>query len=44
MPHYFVGDTHRSPRIDMAQMTDTEIAAYAAGYRDNEADGNKKEY
>ena len=30
MPHYFVRDTHRSPRIDMAQMTDAEIAAYAA--------------
>ena len=44
MPHYFVGDTHRSPRIDMAQMTDTEIAAYAAGYRDNEARGDKKEW
>ena len=44
MPHYFVRDTHRSPRIDMAQMTDTEIAAYAAGYRNNEATGDKKEW
>jgi hypothetical protein len=44
MPHYFVRDTHRSPRIDLAQMTAQEIVAYTAGYRDNEANGNKKEY
>jgi hypothetical protein len=28
----------------MAQMTDTEIAAYVAGYRNNEATGDKKEW
>ena len=43
-PHYFAGDTHRSRRIDMEQMTAAELAAYTAGYRDNEADGNKKEW
>ena len=43
-PHYFVGDTHKSPRIDMAQMTAQEIVAYTAGYRDNEANGDKKEW
>ena len=43
-PHYFVGDTHRSLRIDMAQMTAAEITAYTAGYRDNEATGDKKEW
>jgi hypothetical protein len=44
MPHYFVRDTHRSPRIDLAQMTADEIVAYTAGYRDNEANGDKKEW
>lgn len=43
-PHYFVGDTHRTRRIDMEQMTPAELAAYTAGYRDNEASGNKKEW
>jgi hypothetical protein len=43
-PHYFVGDTHNSRRVDMAQMSPAEIVAYTAGYNDNEADGNKKEY
>jgi hypothetical protein len=28
----------------MAQMTPAEIAAYAAGYRDNEARGDRKEW
>jgi hypothetical protein len=44
MPHYFVRDTHNSPRIDMAQMTAAEITAYTAGYRDNEANGDKKNW
>lgn len=43
-PHYFVRDTHRSPRIDMAQMTAQEIVAYTAGYTNNEANGDKKEW
>ena len=43
-PHYFVGDTHRSRRVDLEQMTVHEIVAYTAGYRDNEANGDKKEW
>ena len=43
-PHYFVGDTHNSRRIDMEQMTPAELAAYTAGYRDNEATGDKKDW
>jgi len=39
-----VRDTHKSPRIDMDQMTPAELAAYTAGYRDNEANGDKKEW
>jgi hypothetical protein len=43
-PHYFVGDTYNSPRIELAQMTPAEIVAYTAGYRDNEANGDKKSW
>ena len=43
-PHYFVGDTYTTPRIDLAQMTAQEIVAYTAGYRNNEANGDKKEW
>jgi hypothetical protein len=43
-PHYFVGDTYNSPKIDLALMTVEEIVAYTAGYRDNEANGDKKEW
>ena len=43
-PHYFVGDSYNSPRIELAQMTAREIVAYTAGYRDNEARGDKKEW
>lgn len=43
-PHYFVGDSYNSPRIELAQMTAQEIVAYTAGYRDNEARGDKKEW
>lgn len=43
-PHYYVGDTHSTPRIEMAQMTAEEITAYTAGYRDQEATGDHKEF
>jgi hypothetical protein len=43
-PHYFVGDSYNSPKIELAQMTVEEIVAYTAGYRDNEANGDKKEW
>lgn len=43
-PHYFVGDTYNSPKIELAQMTPAEIVAYTAGYRDNEANGDRKEW
>jgi hypothetical protein len=43
-PHYFTGDTHKSRRVDMEQMTPAELAAYTAGYRDNEANGDKKDW
>ena len=43
-PHYFVGDVYQSPKIELEQMTAAEITAYTAGYRDNEANGDKKEW
>jgi hypothetical protein len=43
-PHYFVGDSYNSAKIDLAQMTAEEITAYTAGYRDNETNGSKKEW
>jgi len=43
-PHYFVGDSYSSPRIELSQMTAAEITAYTAGYKDNEATGDKKEW
>lgn len=43
-PHYYVGDTHYSPRVDLADMTAEEIAAYTAGYQLNEQFGDKKDY
>jgi len=43
-PHYFVGDTYNSPKIELVQMTAAEIVAYTAGYTNNEANGDRKEY
>ena len=39
-PHYFVGDSYNSPRIEMAQMSADEIIAYTAGFKDNELANN----
>jgi hypothetical protein len=43
-PHYYVGDTYNTPKIELAQMTAQEIVAYTAGYTDNEANGDRKEW
>ena len=43
-PHYFTGDSYNSTRIELQDMSVHEILAYTAGYRDNEANGDKKEY
>jgi len=43
-PHYFVGDTYKSPKIELANMTAAEIVAYTAGYTNNEASGDKKDW
>lgn len=44
VPHYFVGDTHQSDMVMLANMTDEEIKAYNSGYDYNEEFGGKKEW
>jgi hypothetical protein len=41
-PHYYIGDTYQSPKIEKADMTEEEIAAYMAGY--NETPFAQKEW
>jgi len=43
-PHFYVGDTGNSERIDMVDMDMEEIDAYLAGYAEAEAKGTKKEW
>jgi len=43
-PHFYIGDTGTSPRIDEAQMTPQEVQAYLAGYQWNEQFGGKKSW
>ena len=43
-PHYFVGDTYSTPKIELAQMSAQEIAAYMQGYWDNERNGDFKDW
>lgn len=31
-PHYYVGNTYNSERVDLANMTAEEITAYTAGF------------
>ena len=43
-PHCYKGDTGSSPRVTIKDMTLDEIAAYAAGYEDNEEAGDYKDW
>ena len=43
-PHYYVGDTGRTPEVEKDQMTPAEIEAYHAGYDYNEQYGDKKDW
>jgi len=43
-PHYFEGATYSSIKITATGMTPEEIEAYHAGYDDNEASGDKKDW
>lgn len=41
-PHYYTGSTYQSTRLEQVDMSEKEIAAYAAGYAWNEELGGKK--
>lgn len=41
-PHYYTGDTYSSKRIET--LTEEELAAYTAGYEENEAEGVFKDW
>ena len=43
-PHYYVGDTGMSTRLEEVDMSEKEVADYNAGYDYNEQSGGKKEY
>lgn len=43
-PHYYVGATATSARVELADMTAEEITAYTAGYNWNEQWGDKKNW
>ena len=43
-PHYYVGATGMSTRLEEVDMSEKEIADYNAGYDHNERHGDKKSY
>lgn len=43
-PHFYVGGTAMSRKVEMVSMTEREIQEYNAGYDWNEQFGGKKEY
>lgn len=43
-PHYYVGATGTSTRLEAVDMSDKEIADYQAGYDWNEQFGDKKDW
>ena len=44
LPHYFRGATYFSDKVYLDDMTADEITAYTAGYRDQEASGDFKDW
>lgn len=43
-PHYYLGKTYISDRVDGDGMSDWELDCYFKGFEDNEASGNFKIY
>ena len=43
-PHYYMGATGSSQRVEADSMTPDEINAYIAGYNSNEESGSKKDW
>ena len=40
-PHYYIGNTGVSPKVELAEMTAEEIVAYTAGFNQN---ADRKDY
>lgn len=43
-PHYYVGDTYSTDRVEMKDMTPEQIAAYTRGFNAAEEDGTQKDW
>ena len=43
-PHYFTEGSYHGVKVSKEEMTDAEIAAYEAGYYDNEIAGDHKDW
>lgn len=43
-PHYFVGATAVTAKVEIKDMTESEVVEYLAGYEWNEDFGGKKEW
>ena len=43
-PHYYQGNTGSSLRVTYKDMTPDQVEAYYAGYRDNEEEGDYKQW
>lgn len=43
-PHYYLGNTGTSERVEMSMMTEEEIAAYRAGYERSQEIGERKDW
>lgn len=43
-PHYYVGGTGTSDKVEKENMTEEQIADYMAGYEWNEKYGDKKDW
>ena len=43
-PHYYLGATYSSPRVDALDMTVKELKEYHAGYENNEKEGSFKDW
>ena len=43
-PHYYVGGSYMSERVELGRMTAQEIVEYTKGFNDNEDSQNFKDY
>ena len=43
-PHFFIGATNTTPRVDRSEMSDRQVEEYYKGYAYNESTGDKKDW